>query len=402
MGGVISRKTTNATVQRPSTATTTVATTTVATTTVATTTAATTAAIAADATRGSKPSVTSSSPLLVELPRVAIILACDDYADTNLENLNCCIADAHRVRDVLENQLNFEIATFAMNATLSDFHAAIDAIQLRYDTRTPAQFIFYYAGHGEIIGSMNNPRQQRGYFALSGWDILRRNATGISFSAIKNFACTIGATQQLYIIDSCFSGRALLESRRGRGVAAAAADTSSSSNNSSSSSSSFTNDMLNQPAIFAITAVNGHEASTECQADGGGHFTSAVIAGLRCANVKTSTELLIYIQQRIQEQNQHRITSSQKRIHPPVGGRLLLQHYDKECSGEFIIPPLPALKLNDNNDDRHSTCGTCGTCTTPEKKQGVKLVVVQTAPQVRTTSKHIFPTPHRHRVYPRL
>ena len=91
--------------------------------------------------------------------------------------------------------------------------------------------------------------------------------------------------------------------------------------------------MMRKPAIWAITAVDGSQNSRESDECGGGLFTSILVAGLLNSTVMTASQLLAYVQEKVS-------TASEGK-QDPQGGRLLLDHFGSECTGEFILPRIP-------------------------------------------------------------
>jgi len=95
-------------------------------------------------------------------------------------------------------------------------------------------------------------------------------------------------------------------------------------------------DMMSKPAIWAITAVDGSQNSRESDECGGGLFTSILVAGLLNSKVMTASGLLAYVQEKVS-------TASEGK-QDPQGGRLLLDHFGSECTGEFILPRIPTTE----------------------------------------------------------
>lgn len=89
--------------------------------------------------------------------------------------------------------------------------------------------------------------------------------------------------------------------------------------------------MIQQPVVYAITAVSGDELSIEV--DGAGLFTSCLCEGLNNINVTTASELFMHIQKKVT-----RLSTSFGTTMTPQGGRMLLRHGDLECTGDFIFP----------------------------------------------------------------
>ena len=265
--------------------------------------------------------------------RVAIILAVDDYSSTQLQSLRYAVSDAARVKTAVET-MGFQVLTFATNAdcNMNSMNASFDQLYTLFKSRTLAQLIFYYAGHGVVSDG-----QEKGWFALSGWNKDKPNLTGVRFSKLKQFAASIGACQQLYILDSCHSGRTIFESTRG--------PSDDPSPLTSLDALQWAQRMLQQPAIWAITAVTGHEASIEVSesvecgrngSGGGGLFTDVLIQGFKNPNLTTASELLLFLQQKVAKESNGSMT--------PQGGRILLSHYSIDATGEFVFPCALQLK----------------------------------------------------------
>ena len=248
-------------------------------------------------------------------PSLFLFVACDDYTGTELPSLKFCCTDAARVRNVLESTLGYEVTTIGLNkeCTISTFHAAFDELLCRFNGQSMASFVFYFAGHGVLC------KRGKGWFALSGYDSKRPNTTSIRFSALKTLAASLGAVQQLFILDSCNSGKVLFESTRGGGEGECMRN--------------WEQNMMRKPAIWAITAVDGSQNSRESDECGGGLFTSILVAGLLNSTVMTASQLLAYVQEKVS-------TASEGK-QDPQGGRLLLDHFGSECTGEFILPRIP-------------------------------------------------------------
>jgi hypothetical protein len=264
----------------------------------------------------------------LEIDRFAIILAIDDYANTNLPNLKCCVSDALRFKSQIE-KMGFKTLKilFNSNCTLKNFQLSFDLIISHFPDKKIAQFIFYYAGHGVLC------KRGKGWFALAGWSEKQKNSTGIRFSSLKRLAASIGAVQQLYVLDCCHSGKAIFEDTRG-------ISTDKSLHSTSLYDILWAQKMLQKPAIWAITAVSGSQLSIE--SNGEGIFTKCLCDTLS-NNITTVSELLTCLQKKVLRLSNNNMNSQ--------GGRIILEHYDMECAGEFIFSRSTMKKEVENQNN---------------------------------------------------
>ena len=325
-------------------------------------------------TRGSTASSTVPKTIIeTKIDKVCIILSVDDYSNSSLPSLNYAKSDAIGFATLLQSS-GYEIIHCSTLATVDDFHQSFNALYKRFEKRTVAQFIFYYAGHCVA------PRK-KGWFALKNWDANNPYSTGIAFSDITKFANNLGAIQQLWILDSCLSGKALFDNTRG--------DNEKRKVETTSAAYEWAKTMQQQSAVYIMTACNSMESALEGNygirslngnSVGGGLFTSVLVEGLQNPNLLTATELISFCQKRGFKLSNGKMS--------PCGGKLILKTALEDNSGEFILScGLMALKEKIKN-------------TTPirslSKRLSISKLIVHSDP-VRRRSENIQNQRHRHR-----
>ena len=323
-------------------------------------------------TRGSTASSTVPKTIIeIKIDKVCIILSVDDYSNSSLPSLNYAKSDAIEFATLLQSS-GYEIIHCSTLATVDDFHQSFNALYKRFEKRTVAQFIFYYAGHCVA------PRK-KGWFALKNWDANNPYSTGIAFSDITKFANNLGAIQQLWILDSCLSGKALFDNTRG--------DNEKRKVETTSAAYEWAKTMQQQSAVYIMTACNSMESAFKLpptksngNSVGGGLFTSVLVEGLQNPNLLTATELISFCQKRVFKLSNGKMS--------PCGGKLILKTALEDNSGEFILScGLLALKEKIKN-------------TTPirslSKRLSISKLIVHSDP-VRRRSENIQNQRHRHR-----
>ncbi len=274
-------------------------------------------------TRGTNPTVTASQAvktgrtlagMFPKGKRIAVVFACDDYTGSehdgkDLNNLKCAVKDAELFRDTVK-QAGFEIFSYKVNeqCTRDTMQSVLDDVVDHFkETVTIAQFIFYYAGHGV------KDHNKKGWFALHKYNSAERH-TKFKMSALKVRAREIGAIQQLYVLDCCHAGELF---GRSRGV-----------------KETFAMELASKPCVYGITAVTGDQLAEEEGENG--IFTKTLCYGIgeRQAAMgnkpyATSNDLLEFVQIRVHEKTNNRMQ--------PLGEKMLHDHYDAPCNGQFVM-----------------------------------------------------------------
>jgi uncharacterized caspase-like protein len=101
------------------------------------------------------------------------------------------------------------VVTTVMDPTRTDFDQSMRAFISRYGQDQTNRLLFYYAGHGHTIKSVQGP--EMGYMIpvdapLPGKDRGTLRSAAISMLEIEIYAKQIDAKHALFLFDSCFSG----------------------------------------------------------------------------------------------------------------------------------------------------------------------------------------------------
>ncbi len=248
---------------------------------------------------------------------IAIVVGLSDYSN-GWKPLEAPWYDARRVRDVLIK------SGFDYVVTLTNKSASKEKIRHYMEDVVPKQvgendrFIFYYSGHGSQRKLFNGVR---GYLPMinssqDGW------STMISMDEIDQWSKNIDQTRHsLFVLDSCFSGLAGVESK-GTGL-----------------SNVYLDDLL-KPGHFLITAGSqGQESWASLKQWGGSLFTDAFLNGIAGAadsgsqefpadGVITVTKLYDYIRNRVSKEREH---------NPRIDQTPLLSDLTPKSEGEFFF-----------------------------------------------------------------
>lgn len=140
----------------------------------------------------------------------ALVIGVGDY--DNFPKLSAPAVDAIRMRDFLRDEAGFDYI-----ATLTDEMASRSKIETLMENKFPNlirgndRFLLYFSGHGATRTFPG--REKRGYLVLKPskkdtWDEM------VDMPRVKQWAENIGhARHSLFILDACFSGLAVLQSK---------------------------------------------------------------------------------------------------------------------------------------------------------------------------------------------
>jgi len=138
-----------------------------------------------------------------------VAVGINSYKNSNY-NLSYCVPDAQAMISTLSEKgksifRNIRLQTvFDEQATLAGIESALKRV--KQDARPEDVFVFYYSGHGAM-----NENGSDFYFVpndvteIYGSDVLEKK--GLSANHLRDISQNIKATKQLFIIDSCQSGK---------------------------------------------------------------------------------------------------------------------------------------------------------------------------------------------------
>lgn len=133
-------------------------------------------------------------------------IAIDKYDDSSFTPLNNAVHDAKKLEKILTEKYDFELIDSLYNETASRKNIIEVLNTLPTKLIEDDNLVIYFAGHGTL-----HPKTQKGYW-------IPQNATNsvsdfIPNSTIIDLISGIDARHILLIIDSCFSGAFLTQSR---------------------------------------------------------------------------------------------------------------------------------------------------------------------------------------------
>ena len=261
--------------------------------------------------------------------RIAVIVGCNNYGSSKLfDDLRAAENDMELMYQFVTGTLGFakELVRKIPNATKAQIEEALVWARAQAEnTKRPAklrrniQFVFFYAGHGYLDAA------KRGWIAPTGFDEARPADTGIAMScatpSLEDFAKSIPAAQQVWLLDSCHAGDVLM---RERTVAARLALHHARS-----------------AAVHGVAAVAGSELSLE--RGGHGMFTNELVKTL--TELMGRPELKFGLSDEVVPSLRKTIFGLSDGKMTPQAGRLLLRHSGVPCDGEFIFfkasdPPI--------------------------------------------------------------
>jgi hypothetical protein len=252
-----------------------------------------------------------------DIKSVAIVIGISDYSN-GWPPLEAPWHDARRVRDFLI-QSGFDYVV-----TLTNKNASKEKIQHYMEDIFPNQvgdddrFFFYFSGHGAQRPLFSSTE---GYLPMigspiDGW------STMISMNDIEEWSRDIGQTRHsLFVLDSCFSGLAGLESK-GPGL-----------------SNVYVEDLLKSGHFLMTAGTKGQESYGSLKQWGGSLFTTAFLTGASGAadsgskefpadGVITVTKLYNYIR--------NKVSAERDRV-PQINQTPLLSDLTPKSSGEFFF-----------------------------------------------------------------
>lgn len=140
----------------------------------------------------------------------AVIIGIDKYK--HIESLNCSKADAHAVRDTLQ-EIGFPEENIVMlldrEATRQNIQDVMK-VEMEQKCGVNDRLLFYFAGHGSDYTTSTG--QKMGYLLPANVDPDYMQSRSISMDEVNKWSDIISAKHILYIIDSCYSGIAATRS----------------------------------------------------------------------------------------------------------------------------------------------------------------------------------------------
>lgn len=137
----------------------------------------------------------------------ALLIGVSDYSvDSSWNNLYTVQSDMDDLQEVLESQHGFTTERL-VNPTKNDITDAMEAFIANYGSIKEARLVVVINGHSTVIG-------QEGYLASADsihplTSTSEAAKSSISFARIQSWAREIQSKHVLFLMDSCFSGRAL-------------------------------------------------------------------------------------------------------------------------------------------------------------------------------------------------
>lgn len=134
-------------------------------------------------------------------------IAIDNYSDKKITPLNNAVLDADKFVQILTSSFGFELivdSLYDKDATRKNIIEKLNS--LTYLLTENDSLVIYFAGHGEL-----NPKTKKGYWVP--YDSTNSVSDFIPNSTIIDILSGIEAKHLLLVIDSCFSGSFLSQSR---------------------------------------------------------------------------------------------------------------------------------------------------------------------------------------------
>jgi len=235
----------------------------------------------------------------------AVCIGINDYE--YWPKLNCAVSDAMNVKDVL-SKVGFDEVRIIKDSDATQ-HNILSALSwLGKKAKSNDRAVIYFSGHGE---TQEGPRSKIGYIIPVNCPKEDYYVNAISMSKLREATSVISAKHVLYVMDSCYSGMALIKGNREDEFVAA---------------------MTNDPVVYMITAGKAGEEAIESQ--GHGIFTQYFLRGMKGEadydknEVITGTELGMYTKKWVL----HESKILNKRQTP--------QHGRIDGEGEIVFIPL--------------------------------------------------------------
>jgi hypothetical protein len=235
----------------------------------------------------------------------AVCIGINDYK--YWPKLNCAVSDAMNVKDVLF-KVGFDEVRIIKDSDATQ-HNILSALSwLGKKARGNDRAVIYFSGHGETHKS---DRSEIGYIIPVNCPKEDYYVNAISMSKLREATSVINAKHVLYVMDSCYSGMALIKGSREDEFVAA---------------------MTNDPVVYMITAGKAGEEAIESQ--GHGIFTQYFLRGMKGEadydknEVITGTELGMYTKKWVVHES-----NILNRRQTPQHGRI-------DGEGEIIFIPL--------------------------------------------------------------
>ena len=236
--------------------------------------------------------------------------------------LNCAVNDAEEVKKLLLesgfNEVKLLKDTEATKKGINDALSWLGKVAKKND-----RVVIYFSGHGDT--QKGSRGKQLGYIIpVNCPEKENYLVNAISMSTLHEVAQHIHAKHILYVMDSCYSGIALLAKGTDRGEFIAA--------------------MTEDPVIYMITAGKADEKAFEVS--GHGVFTYYFLRGLKGEadtdknEVITGTEIGAYTQKWVLQASTKNLNKQQT----PHFGRI-------DGEGEFVFVPLERKIFEDRLDD---------------------------------------------------
>ncbi|SFV88781.1 probable RuBisCo-expression protein CbbX [hydrothermal vent metagenome] len=134
----------------------------------------------------------------------ALVIAVEDYQNKEQDfDLDTPNNDAILVRNILENDYNFEVITLT-NPTEKSFRQSLKDLGEKLITND--RVLVYYAGHGYLYPENAPKNQQSSYWLMSDFDF-DHPERWVSDMELRQIMSKIPARQVMLVSDSCYSGR---------------------------------------------------------------------------------------------------------------------------------------------------------------------------------------------------
>jgi len=137
----------------------------------------------------------------------ALLIACQKYGSSGVQNLDQPVHDAEALRDILSNQYTFSTANVEIlrNPSRDDIIGALEAV--RKKVKAEDSLLIYYGGHGHWDSNF-----RQGYWLPC--DATNESRTKwVSNATVSDFIRGIKTRHTLLIADACFSG-GILKNRK--------------------------------------------------------------------------------------------------------------------------------------------------------------------------------------------
>jgi hypothetical protein len=145
----------------------------------------------------------------------AIIIGIDTYLNSKFQRLECAVADAQSVKNLLVQKFNFPESNVKMllneGASLSRIRHAFGEINRIEEN---SRLLVYFAGHGETV-QLNNGSDLGFLIPYDGQnsDEASLYSSCIPMTELSNWSTLVPAKHVLFLVDACYGGLAAVNSR---------------------------------------------------------------------------------------------------------------------------------------------------------------------------------------------